>query len=175
MDPVTVYLGLGSNLGQRDDNLGQAVELLAASPQMWLVRSSSIYETEPWGYTDQPCFLNCVVESQTTLAPAPLLELAKDVEQTVGRQQNFRWGPRLIDVDILLYGDQIVSIADPDLQIPHTRLTERAFVLTPLVEIAPQAHHPASGRPLALLAREVEGAEGVKLWAPPPILPDPIP
>ena len=171
MDPVTVYLGLGSNLGQRDDNLGQAVELLAASPQMRIVRSSSIYETEPWGYTDQPCFLNCVVEAQTTLAPAPLLELAKDVEQTVGRQHNFRWGPRLIDVDILLYGDQIVSIADPDLQIPHARLTERAFVLTPLSEIAPQARHPASGHPVASLARQVKGAEGVKLWAPPPNLP----
>ncbi len=171
MEPVTIYLGLGTNLGRREDNLSQALERLAASPRMELSRCSSVYETEPWGYTEQPRFLNCVVEAQTTLPPVPLLELVKYVEQSVGRQENFRWGPRLIDVDILLYGQQTVSVNDPDLQIPHARLTERAFVLAPLRELAPDLHHPVTGRAIASLAHQVDGAEGVKLWRPPPALP----
>jgi 2-amino-4-hydroxy-6-hydroxymethyldihydropteridine diphosphokinase len=172
LGPVTVYLGLGSNLGQREANLAQAVRLLVNSGQVKLLRSSSIYEAEPWGFTDQPSFLNAVLEIATILSPVALLELVKIVEAEVGREPTFRWGPRLIDVDILLYGDQVVQRDEPDLQIPHPRLGERAFVLVPLAELAPELVNPLLKVRVDQLAAGVEGKEGVKLWGPPIEVPD---
>jgi 2-amino-4-hydroxy-6-hydroxymethyldihydropteridine diphosphokinase len=177
-----VYLGIGSNLGHREENLAQAIRRLGepsppagaglALPLLRPLRASSIYETAPWGYADQPAFLNCVVEAETDLAPLALLALGQQVERELGRQPTFRYGPRLVDVDILLYGDLVLDL--PDLQIPHPRMTQRAFVLVPLAELAPQlvypALHPALRLTIAELARRVEGKDGVKRWGPPPAL-----
>ena len=167
MEPVTLYLGLGSNLGRRETNLSRAVSFLAQSTGVTVLSSSSIYETDPWGYVEQPRFLNCVVVAQTSLEPTRLLETTQGVEGMVGRQTTFHWGPRLIDVDILLYGHQVISCSAPDLQIPHARLPERAFVLVPLAELAGDAIHPSTGKTISELLQQVEGREGVKLWGPP--------
>lgn len=162
--PVTAYLGLGSNLGDRRAALAEALNLLDAAPGLRLLAVSSIYETEPWGVTDQPAFLNLAAAFATTLSPADLLAVCQQVEQTVGRAQTYRWGPRVIDVDILLYGHAVVSATTPDLQIPHARLTERAFVLVPLAEIAPDAVVlPADATVLQLLDA-VNGKDGVLPW-----------
>ena len=175
MDGVTVYLGLGSNLGCREENLARAIRLLASpaggdsspagdktSHEIRLVRVSSVYQTAPWGYEDQPDFLNCVVESQTSLSPGELLRRAQSVEQSIGRQPTVRYGPRSIDVDILLYGRRVVD--QPGLQIPHPRLHQRAFVLVPLAELCPHLEHPVSKASMAALASRVDGRDGVKLW-----------
>jgi 2-amino-4-hydroxy-6-hydroxymethyldihydropteridine diphosphokinase len=127
--------------------------------------------TDPWGYADQPSFLNCAVEISTGLSPVELLELAKGIERDLGRQDNFRFGPRLIDIDLLLYGRDTVHLCRPDLQIPHPRMTERAFVLVPLAEIAPETVHPSLKVTLAHLLEMVAGKEGVKLWGLPTSLP----
>ena len=168
MDRVTAYLGLGSNLGQRDQNLAAAVSRLCKG-EVESLRASSIYETAPWGYTCQPYFLNCVLEIRTALPPERLLESAKEVEAAVGRRPGFRYGPRLIDVDILLYGGITVDL--PDLQIPHPRLHERAFALIPLAELAQGAVHPILRVTIAELASRAEGREGVRLWGSPPGFP----
>ena len=166
MAPVTIYLGLGTNMGQRETNLARAVYRLAESVR--LLRRSAIYETAPWGYTDQPDFLNCVLEAETVLPPSPLLAMVKRLEEEMGREPGFRWGPRLVDVDILLYGDLTVDL--PDLQIPHPRMAQRAFVLVPLAELAPGLVHPTLKRTIAELAGQVEGKEGVRWWGAPPHL-----
>lgn len=165
-----VYLGLGSNLGDREENLRQAIGRLkqSSTPEggtLRPLRASSVYETAPWGYADQPAFLNCALEAETDLTPEALLALGQQVEQELGRQPTFRYGPRLVDVDILLYGDLVLDL--PDLQIPHPRMAQRAFVLAPLAELAPALRHPTLHLTIAELARRVEGREGVKLWGPP--------
>ena len=173
MEPVTAYLGLGSNLGHRDRNLAEAVSGVRRGKVFQhrgrrgvdLLRASPVYETAPWGYTRQPSFLNCVLEIRTTLPPGRLLESVKRLEVAMGRQPGFRYGPRLIDVDILLYGNSMVDL--PGLQIPHPRLQQRAFALTPLAELAPRLVHPALGITIAQMAAEAGGREGVKLWGPP--------
>lgn len=168
MAPVTAYLGLGTNLGCREHNLSQALGTLGNSPGVQFVRSSSIYETLPWGYTDQPRFLNCAIEVTTSLSPVELLELVKRIEREQGRQENFRYGPRLIDVDILLYGHDTIHLASPDLQVPHRLMTERAFVLVPLSEIAPKVVHPVLNIPVSKLLDQVAGKEDVSWWGRPP-------
>jgi 2-amino-4-hydroxy-6-hydroxymethyldihydropteridine diphosphokinase len=176
LEPITVYLGLGSNLGQREANLARAILLLgqpfdsAQDRRVELLRVSSIYETAPWGYTEQPPFLNCVVEAETTLPPPLLLQAVQELEKAMGRKPGFQYGPRLIDVDILLYGS--LTIDQPDLQIPHPRIPQRAFVLIPLAELAAIMVHPTLRLPIAELARRVEGKEGVKPWGPPPTIPN---
>ena len=172
METLTAYLGFGTNLGSREQNLSQALQSLANSPDLYIVRSSSIYETAPWGYTDQPSFLNFTVEVRTKLSPVELLELAKCIEKDLGRQKNFRYGPRLIDIDILLYGNKTIHLGQPDLDIPHLRITERAFVLVPLTEIAPEIIHPILNVSLADLLEKVNGKEDVNLWSPAPTLPE---
>ncbi len=167
MEPITAYLGLGANLGDRESNLSKALRLLAESPGIWVVKCSSLYETAPWGVTNQPDFLNCVAEIRTDLLPVTLLKLVKKVEQSLGRQENFRYGPRVIDIDILLYGDQVIQVADPDLQIPHVGMSERAFVLVPLAEIAPETLHPTSAVSVQVLCNQVAGKSDVRLWGPP--------
>ncbi|MDE2685568.1 MAG: 2-amino-4-hydroxy-6-hydroxymethyldihydropteridine diphosphokinase [Chloroflexota bacterium] len=163
-ESVTAYLGLGSNLGDRLAALTEALRFLDATPGMRRVACSSVYETEPWGITDQPSFLNLVAAFETTLAAVDLLAASKQVESQVGRTESYRWGPRLIDVDILLYGDQVVSVADPDLQIPHPRMTQRAFVLVPLAEIAADTIVPGLGKQAPQLLSRADGVEGVVRW-----------
>ena len=167
--PVTAYLGLGSNLGDRRAALTQALNLLDATPGLRRLACSAIYETEPWGITNQPAFLNLAAAFQTRLSPTALLAACQRVESRVGRTPTYRWGPRQIDVDILLYGAQIVSSVNPDLQIPHPRLAQRAFVLVPLAEIAPHLAVPPAGRPVRRLLDAVDGTGGVARWGDPPV------
>ena len=161
---VTTYLCLGGNLGDRMAALTAALRLLDSTPGMRRTACSSVYETEPWAVADQPNFLNVVAAYETTLLPVDLLTACKAVEAEVGRVASYRWGPRLIDVDILLYGDQVVDLAEPDLQIPHPRMTQRAFVLVPLAEIAPDALAPPDGVSVRRLQEAVDGREGVVRW-----------
>jgi 2-amino-4-hydroxy-6-hydroxymethyldihydropteridine diphosphokinase len=133
-----IFIALGSNLGNRLSNLQSVVELL--SPVMKIIAQSPVYETEPWGYTAQPCFLNQVIEAETRLNPHELLTYLKKVEVDLGRQPAVRYGPREIDLDILFY-DHLIFYS-PELTIPHPRLHERAFVLVPLADIAPNFIHP---------------------------------
>ena len=133
-----VFIALGTNIGDRAGNLQTAKEALA--PRVTVVRESSIYITPPWGYTDQPDFYNQVIEVSTKLEPVALLRYLKAIEKKMGRVTLFRNGPRLIDLDILFYGDRAVDIGD--LQIPHPRMAGRAFVLVPLGELAPDLVHP---------------------------------
>ena len=169
-EPVTTHLCLGGNLGDRMAALTEALQLLDATPGMVRVACSSVYETEPWAVADQPNFLNLVVAYETTLSPADLLAACKFVEATVGRTPSFRWGPRLIDVDILLYGDQVVGSAEPDLQIPHPRMSQRAFVLVPLAEMIPDGVVPPAGSTVQRLLEQVDDRAGVVLWGDAPTL-----
>jgi 2-amino-4-hydroxy-6-hydroxymethyldihydropteridine diphosphokinase len=157
--PETVFLGLGTNLGDRRANLGAACAALQTHVQP--LTCSAIYETPPWGYTDQPAFLNQVVQGQTTLAPLELLAFLKQIETSIGRTPSFRYGPRLIDLDILYYGDQVLDL--PCLSIPHPRLAERAFMLVPLAEIAPTLRHPRSGLTSLQMLAQVDSAGVIRL------------
>lgn len=134
-----VYLSIGSNLGDRRKNCISAVDLLGEHG-IHVRKRSSLYETEPWGVEDQPRFLNMAVEIETEMEPVDLLKVLKDVETELGRKKSFKWGPRIIDLDILLYNDIIFDEAG--LKIPHPFMQERDFVLRPLNEIAPDARHP---------------------------------
>ncbi len=138
-----VYLGLGSNLGERSSNLAQAIAELDQNPEIEIKAGSSVYETPPWGNENQPLFLNQVVVAFTKLNPRELLYAVKEIEIKMGRQVSEKWGPRIIDIDILLYGDDVV--ADDDLIIPHQLLKERLFVLVPLYEIEPDLVFPDDG------------------------------
>ena len=160
MREVPAYLGLGTNLSDRWDNLRRALALLSTGSGVRMLRCSRVYETEPWGVAEQPSFLNCAAEVATTLSPEDLLGRCKEVEDRLGRQPGPRWGPRLMDVDILLYGSQTVDL--PHLEIPHPRLHLRAFALTPLAELVPDAVHPLLNRNIGELARSADGLDGVK-------------
>lgn len=133
-----VYLALGTNLGDRPANLSAAIETLPL--EIKVIAKSKIYETPPWGYENQPAFLNMAVKCETNLEPESLLKCLKQLEVQLGREQSFHWGPRLIDIDILFYDDLILE--SESLIIPHPRLRERAFVLVPLADIAPGFVHP---------------------------------
>lgn len=146
-----VYLGLGSNLGDRDAHLRRALAALA--PEVSIARLSSVYDTAPVLVTDQPRFHNIVCACQSGLAPLALLSYIKRVEEELGRAPGPRYGPRVIDIDILLYGQIVLDT--PELTIPHARLAERAFALKPLAEIAPSLRHPALGATIAELAAAV--------------------
>ena len=157
---VTVYLSLGSNLGDREENLKKAIELLSHKLRVGLV--SSIYETEPVGNTEQPKFLNSACQVFTRLAAKDLLVLVKGFESMMGRSRNTSNAPRPIDIDILFYGDQVIKT--DDLVIPHPRLAERAFVLVPLGEITPDLVHPVNGKTVKEMLAGVSGKEGVVKW-----------
>ncbi len=159
--PVTVYLGLGSNLGDREQNLARAMDLLAR--RVKIDRVSSLYVTEPVGYPDQPPFLNTVCRGRTSLGPGELLGLAKRIEAALGRRPGPRNGPRPMDIDILFYGDSVVDL--PHLAIPHPGVPDRAFVLVPLAEIAPGLVHPLSGLTVGEMAERVRERQGVRAWA----------
>lgn len=140
---TTVYLSLGSNIGDREEYLRKALEQLHASG-VRVVRISPVYETEPVDVTDQSWFLNLVVEARTDLSPGQLLAEAMRIECALGRVRTLSKGPRTIDIDILLYGSSPVKTAD--LEIPHPRLAERRFVLAPLADLAPDLRHPVTGK-----------------------------
>lgn len=147
-----VYLSLGTNLGERLDNLATARAML--SPDVRVEKLSSVYETAPWGYSDQANFYNQVLLGKTMLTPLRLLNKLKRIEKMMGREQTFRYGPRVIDLDILFYESRIINTKR--LQIPHPRLQERAFVLVPLVEIAPDFVHPQLGLTVQALLDQVD-------------------
>ncbi len=142
-----ILLSLGSNLGDRPANLRSAIAALA--PAVRVTRESPVYETAPWGFEDQPSFLNMVVEGETDLPPLELLKFLKTLETELGRTPTFRYGPRLIDLDILFYDDLILET--PELTIPHPKLHERAFVLVPLADVAPEFVHPFIQQNIAYL------------------------
>jgi len=158
----TAYLGLGSNLGNREENLKKAVALLDATGGIEVERRSSWYETAPMGKTDQGWFLNSVARIKTTMPARELLRAVLAVEQRLGRVRRERWGPRTIDIDILLYDD--ISVNEPDLEIPHPRMLGRAFVLIPLAEIAPDLILP-DGRRAAVAAKSDFPGQEVLLFS----------
>jgi 2-amino-4-hydroxy-6-hydroxymethyldihydropteridine diphosphokinase len=148
---ATAFVGIGSNLGDREDHLRRALDLLAAEERIEVVAVSLLSETEPVGPVEQGPFLNGAVQVSTDLAPRELLERLLEVEQRLGRVRLERFGPRTIDLDLLLYGDEIVD--EPGLTLPHPRLHERRFALEPLAELAPDLVVPGRGRVSALLAK----------------------
>jgi 2-amino-4-hydroxy-6-hydroxymethyldihydropteridine diphosphokinase len=153
-----VYLALGSNIGSRLANLKNAIANLP--PQMNVRKKSPVYETPPWGFKDQPAFLNQVVMAETYLDAEALLAHLKRLETALGREPGFPNGPRLIDMDILFYDDQIIET--DAVVIPHPRLHQRAFVLVPLNDVAPHLVHPVLGKPVSELLLDVDRMEIVE-------------
>jgi 2-amino-4-hydroxy-6-hydroxymethyldihydropteridine diphosphokinase len=153
---VRAYVGLGANLGDREGTIRRAVTLLGEADGVDAVALSTLRETEPWGPVAQPSFLNGVVALETELGPRALLDLLLGIERRLGRVRSERWGPRTIDLDLLLYGDTVVDEAG--LTLPHPRLHERRFALEPLAELAPDAVVPGRGTVEELL-RSLEAGE----------------
>ncbi|HSH24549.1 MAG TPA: 2-amino-4-hydroxy-6-hydroxymethyldihydropteridine diphosphokinase [Massilibacterium sp.] len=156
------YLALGSNVGDRYYYLKQALQKVSATEEIEMTRMSSIYETDPVGYENQDCFLNMVIEVKTTFSPHDLLLYLQRVERELGRKRDVRFGPRTLDLDILLYEEE--KIETDSLQIPHPRMTERAFVLIPLKEINKDIVIPREHRSLTQLIEEAEDKLGVRLF-----------
>lgn len=156
----SVFISLGSNIGNRLDYLQRAVRLLQQVEQVNVVKVSSIYETDPVGYEDQAAFLNMVVEIETLLTPHEVLKKCNQIEAKLGRTRDIRWGPRTVDLDILLYNEE--NMKTEDLIIPHPRMMERGFVLIPLVELQANLIDPQSKQLIADAAQVQK--EGIHLW-----------
>jgi 2-amino-4-hydroxy-6-hydroxymethyldihydropteridine diphosphokinase len=156
-----VYLALGTNLGDRSANLKQAISSL--TPQLDVKAKSQVYETPPWGFEDQPKFLNQVIKAKTYLDPEPLLKHLKRLEVALGRKESFANGPRLIDIDILFFDDLVLN--KPSLVIPHPRLHERGFVLLPLMDIAPDLVHPVNNQSVREMSA-LSDVRGIEKFAP---------
>lgn len=153
-----VYLGLGSNIGNKLLNIKNAIEELNNLPETKVIARSSFYRSEPWGFKNQDWFVNAVVAVLTQLSPEQLLKESKRLEKEMGcKPKKHRWGPRLIDIDILLYGGEIVDT--PELKIPHPYLTERLFFLAPLLQIAPAATLPPHSQPLQSFADKLKNSQ----------------
>jgi 2-amino-4-hydroxy-6-hydroxymethyldihydropteridine diphosphokinase len=144
-----VYISIGSNLGNREENCRKAIKLLKENG-IAVKKQSSMYETEPWGVKDQPKFINMAIEVETDKKPEELLRILKEIEKEIGRKETVKWGPRVIDLDILFYDDLILKT--DNLEIPHPLLHERDFVLKPLCEIAPDKKHPVTGKTVKEMA-----------------------
>ena len=163
---MKAFIGLGSNLGDREANIRQALQFLEQLPETTIVRGSSLYDTEPVGVSDQPNFLNGVVQIETHLAPRQLLWNLMLIERRLGRVRTRQWGPRVIDLDLLLYGEEVVD--EEDLQVPHPLMTKRSFVMVPLVEIEPLLVHPVTNQTMLSILQRL-GADplvkhGSRLW-----------
>jgi len=155
MENNIVFIGLGTNLGDRTEMLKEAIRQLP--PDINPVAFSHIYETPPWGYTDQPAFLNQVIQARTNLSPQSTLKKLKNIEQAIGRKPNFKYGPRLIDLDILFFNDEVIH--SEGLSIPHPELSHRGFVLIPLLEIAQDYIHPVLNRSVKEMAQAFMGED----------------
>jgi 2-amino-4-hydroxy-6-hydroxymethyldihydropteridine diphosphokinase len=164
---MKTFIGLGSNLGERESMIRSALEDLARLPSTTLVRASSLYDTEPQGDADQPGFLNAVAEIETELTARQLLWNQLLIERRLGRVRTRHWGPRVIDLDLLLYGSEVLDEAD--LRVPHPELVRRSFVLVPLVELDPLLVHPVTGETLLAHLSRLSNArppvkKGSRLW-----------
>jgi 2-amino-4-hydroxy-6-hydroxymethyldihydropteridine diphosphokinase len=163
---MKAFIGLGSNLGEREAMIRLALDDLARLPETTLVRASSLYDTEPVGETEQPNFLNAVAQIDTELTARQLLWNLLLIEKRLGRVRTQRWGPRTIDLDLLFYGSQVIE--EPDLSVPHPELTRRPFVLVPLVELDPMLVHPVTGETLvshlSQLGARPPLKRGTRLW-----------
>lgn len=147
------YVGIGSNLGNRERNCRRALTLLSSN-DIFVQEVSSPYETEPWGITEQPVFINMAAKIETVLAPVELLTLIKKIEVEAGRQKTYHWGPRVVDIDILLFNGLVIS--ESGLKIPHPLMHQREFVLRPLSEIAPDIIHPGLKKTIGILLSELK-------------------
>jgi 2-amino-4-hydroxy-6-hydroxymethyldihydropteridine diphosphokinase len=158
----TAYIALGSNMGNRFENLRQAIEKLNQITEIKVVNTSSVYETDPVGYEEQDQFLNMVLEAETNLEPFQLLSVCMKIERELGRKRGIRWGPRTMDLDILLYNQE--NIKSEMLTVPHPRMHERAFVMVPLIEIQPNIMLPGTDRTLQAVLEDIPDREGVRIW-----------
>lgn len=149
---IQTFWQIGANLGNREKNFEEALSLLSGYSKLHIERLSPIYETEPVGYFEQPLFLNTVIEIGTLLEPFELLKIAQTIEAKIGRERRITWGPRTIDLDLLLYGTE--QIDSPNLTIPHPRLCERKFVLVPLNDLCPQLVIPGVGESVQSLLKK---------------------
>ena len=165
MRQEVVYLGLGSNIGDKAAHCLRALTEVSASHHNHIKAVSSLYKTEPIGYRDQDWFINCVAEVSTTLPPRPFHSFLQGIEKGMGRKRIIKMGPRIIDLDILFYGTEVID--EGDLIIPHPHLHERGFVLVPLAELAPDLRHPIFKTTIKDLLKK-RGEGGIELYAPPP-------
>ena len=149
----TAYIGIGSNLGEPERNCREAVRRIGEIPDCDIIRLSGLYRTEPVGVEDQDWYVNCVVSVMTGLSPRDLMERLLDIEADMGRVREGQWEPRVIDLDLLLFGRDIVH--DRDLTIPHPLMHERRFVMAPMVDLAPDLEHPSLGKTMVELLREI--------------------
>lgn len=152
-----VYIGLGSNMGDKAENLARARQMINSVDDTEITKTSSLYKTAPWGKTDQDDFINQVIEIETELTPLELLHQLQNIEIKLGRQRNEQWGPRVIDLDVLLYGEETIEMAE--LKVPHPYLMQRLFVLMPLQEIEPELIFPDGSKIVEVLNRITRSAE----------------